>query len=274
MISLRLKYYFFRYNFKRTPAFCVHDICWTVFLQAVDHAPLSQWHYMMASSHQGWTPRSGHGPDLSDTLLCEPEILDQGYMVFLSKAKLSSHENTLVDEYLKILLSIRNLSTELRRRIWRFLDAECWTRRVLSTLSRIPETIYMRNVHAYGPSSSIQLGELKIYSYSCERMGISYLGCVHVEPLRISTSGVCSGDVEVPAQINTIETITGYFGASSVRFYVGQAKTPWLGKPDPRPRHRWHRFIKNENNSNTIHFRRLHRDVWFHPCQVLQRIPF
>jgi hypothetical protein len=145
---------------------------------------------------------------------------------------------------------------------------------VLSTLSRIPETIYMGNVHAYRPSSSIRLGELKIHSYSCERMGISYLSCVHVEPLRIPTSGACSGDVEVSAQINTIETITGYFGVSAVRFYVGQKKTPWLGKPDPRPRHRWHRFIKNENNSNTVHFRGLHRDVWFHPCQVLQRISF
>jgi hypothetical protein len=78
---------------------------------------------MMACSHQGWTPRSGHGPELSDTLLCEPEILDQGYKVFLSKTRLSSHENTLVDEYPKILLSIGNLSTELRLRIWRFLDA-------------------------------------------------------------------------------------------------------------------------------------------------------
>jgi hypothetical protein len=270
MISLRPHYY----RFEKTPAFCVHEICWAIFSQHVDHAPLSQWHYMIASSHRAGTRGGGgNGPDLSETLLCEPEILDQGYKVFLSKKKLSSEKHTITDEYPKILVSIRNLSTELRLRIWRFLDEEGWTRRVLSTLSRIPETVYMHNIHTHRSSSFIQLGELKIYSYNCERMGISYLSCVHVEPVRISSSAACSGDIEVPAQVSTIETINGYFGVSAVRFYAGQEKTPWLGKPDPRPQHRWHRFIKNENNSRTIHFRKLQHSIWLHPYQVLQRIP-
>lgn len=257
MISLRPHHY----RFKKSPAFYVHEVCWAIFSKNVDHAPLSQWHRMIASAHRARTRRGGgNAPDLSETLLCEPEVLDQGYKVFLCKKNLFSEKHILTDEYSEILFSIKTLSTELRLRIWRFLD-EGWTRRVLSALSRIPEIVYMHNIHAHGPSSFIQLGELKIYSYNCERMGISYLNCVHVESVRTSTSAACSGDVEVPAQVSTIETINGYFGVSAVRFYTGQEKTPWLGKPDPRPQHRWYRFVKNKENSRTIHIRRLQYSV-------------
>jgi hypothetical protein len=238
-------------------AIFMHDICCELFSLATDHGPFILWYNMMIKTCPEEAPQRMifWAPPIAETLLYKPKALEQGYQVFLSRVKSPSDHIALTND-LSVLLSLKDLAPELRLRIWEFLDETSWTGKILSSLSRVPEIKYLQDRHAYGPSSQIQLGEFKLSSYNCENLGISRLSCVHIESTGAST---CTGEIDVKVQVSTIEVAHGYFGLSAVRFFIGQEKSDWLGVLDPLPQHRWHRYIRNETQSDTIHFR---GEVW------------
>lgn len=221
-------------------AIYMHDLCCELFSRAANHPPYLFWYDMMMKTCLKENPDRMRfsSPPLAETFLYEPKSLEQGYQVFLSRAKLPSDPIALTNDYSSVLLSLKNLAAELRLRIWEFLDKISWTARVLTAFSRVPEIKYIQDRHAYGPSSQLQLGEFRLFSYSCENMGVSRLSCIHIESTGAST---CTGEIDIPEQVSIIEVVHGYFGLSAVRFYIGQEKTVWLGVLDPLPRHRWHR---------------------------------
>jgi hypothetical protein len=237
------------------PAICVHDLCWEVLSRSVDYATYSFWFEMMIYCLKNGHKEDTHmAPLISDTLLYQPETRDRGYRVFLAQPSSHSDEIALNSDISNVLLAAQHLSAELRLRIWEYLDEKSWTARVLSTLSRVPELASRHDKHAYGPSSKIRLGKHTLSSYNCENMGISCLNCVHVEPTGDCS---CTGEIHVQAEIGTIEVVHSFFGLSALRFYVGGEKSDWLGVVNPRTEHKWHRYIKNQEQSRTIHFRKV-----------------
>ncbi|XHG05815.1 hypothetical protein AWENTII_009028 [Aspergillus wentii] len=83
---------------------------------------------------------------------------------------------------------------------------------------------------------------MELHGYSCEHLGVPYLSCIHVG----STASCSSGQIEVLAEVSTIETASTNYGATK--------KTGWLGRLHPKAEHQWKRFIQNTNSSKTIHF--------------------
>jgi hypothetical protein len=269
-ISLRPRKYFRKHGIReisrhRGPVICVHDLCWEVFTGSSEPCPLRFWYNLMLGCQerggQMGKPRNLERfhfplkyklPEISDTLLYQPETLEGGYKVFLSRIRLSSKHLVPNSGYSSAFLAVMNLSPELRLHVWKNLDEESWTARVLSTLSRVPEAIAMHDRHIHGPLSYVQLGNFSLSSYSCDKMGISYLSCVHIETTGAST---CCGTIQIPVHVSIIEVVHGYFGVSTVRFYIGDKKSDWLGVLNHRSQYRWHRYIKNQAQSPTILFR-------------------
>jgi hypothetical protein len=246
-ISLGQPTHFRRLKVKSYPTFCFHDMCWTIFMQTLDHPPLRACYDITLAIHKrDHRTRYGRTTPKTPVEFYKPQTIERGYQIYLSRFTPNYLPSSSEQDRTDILLSLRHLPYELRVHIWGYLNNSDQVARALVVLFRLRDLIDLDDGHSQGPSSKIHLGDLELFSYSFFT-GSAWLQCIHVEPLGIAT---CRGKIAISTPISTVELMNN---GSAIRFYTGEDKTAWLGKVPLRPEDRWYRFIHNKENSGSLY---------------------